>query len=79
MLFKVYSKENCAHCTRAVFLLTQANEDFEVLKLGEDYDREELLETFPGAKTFPQIMLIDSYDEKIIGGADQLQQFLASR
>ncbi len=57
-------------------ILTQADLDFEVWKLGEDYDREELLETFPGAKTFPQILLFDSYDEKIIGGADQLQLFL---
>lgn len=77
--FKVYSKENCSNCTRAILLLTQSGENFEVLKLNEDFDREELFETFPGAKTFPQILLIDSYDEKIIGGADQLQQFLANR
>lgn len=77
MHFQIYSKDNCPHCRRAVALLTQRNISFEELKLDEDYNREELLEMFPQAKTFPQIVIIDSNDEKThVGGADQLQAFL---
>ncbi len=80
MHFEIYSKDNCPHCRRAVSYLINGNHSFDELKLDEDFTREELFELFPQAKTFPQIQLIDSNDEKsYIGGADQLQQFLANR
>jgi glutaredoxin len=43
---------------------------YKVLKLGKDFGREEMLETFPGARTFPQIKI----DGKNIGGWLEFQK-----
>jgi glutaredoxin len=40
--------------------------------LDEDFDREALMETFPGARTFPQIIV----DGKKIGGYTEFKQLV---
>ena len=40
--------------------------------MGEDYSPQELMETFPGARTFPQIIV----DGEKIGGYSALVQIL---
>ena len=78
MKFEIYSKDNCPYCIRAVSLLTVKHQDnFEVFKLGEDFTREELLEKFPQAKTFPQIQAIKDDGEIVyIGGFVELNELL---
>lgn len=44
--------------------------EFEYFQLGRDFTREEMIEKFPTARTFPQIIFMG---EKI-GGYDQLKQ-----
>jgi glutaredoxin 3 len=46
--------------------------DFIYKELGKDFDREEILERFPGARTFPQIIV----DGNAVGGFDQFAQYL---
>jgi glutaredoxin len=76
MEFIIWSKENCPHCTRAVFKLTQANLPFRELKVGTDFSREELLEKFPNARTYPQIEFNSGIETIHIGGADDLEKWL---
>ena len=45
-------------------LAEQKQYDLTVKMLDEDFDRETLMETFPGARTFPQIIV----DGNKIGG-----------
>ena len=68
MKVEVYSKDSCPYCVKAINLLETTDLDFEVHKLGEDFSREELLEWFPDARTFPVVTL----DNMWIGGYDQL-------
>jgi hypothetical protein len=57
----------------AVALLTQRDLPFKEFKLGREFTREELLEQFPSAKTFPQIKLIsEGGNELKIGGYEDL-------
>jgi len=67
----IYTKENCVFCTRAKALLEPYNP--KILKLDEDFNREQFFEIFPTAKTFPQIII---NDEKI-GGFTELEQWMA--
>lgn len=76
MKFQIYSKENCPYCTRAVFILQTRNLQFEELKLGNDFSREEILAKFPSAKTFPQIQLVTEDGEQYIGGYNELVNYL---
>lgn len=69
MNIEIYSKDQCHFCDRAVHkaqAMMQERSDIklEVYKLGKDFGREEMLENFPGARTFPQIKI----DGENIGG-----------
>ena len=46
--------------------------DLTYKMLDEDFDREALMETFPGARTFPQIIV----DGKKIGGYTEFKQLV---
>lgn len=65
----IYGKDGCSFCQRAKSLCESYGFDFEYLTMGEDYTREQLFETFPGAKTVPQIVVnglkIGSYNELV--------------
>ena len=68
----IYGKEGCSYCERARALCESQGLKFEYLIMGEDYSRETLLETFPGAKTVPQIVVNGSK----IGGYTELLNYI---
>ena len=79
MKIEIYSKELCGYCLMAERLAQEIidnypNQDNSYIKLtlDEDYTREQLLEKFPGAKTFPQITI----DGITIGGYNQFYEYL---
>lgn len=69
MKIEIWSKDNCPQCDAAIKFASNLTENLIVKKLGTDFEREDILETFPGARTFPQIIV----DEEKIGGWDQLR------
>ena len=70
MKVEIYSKPQCPYCDMAKRLAEQKGYDLTYKMLNEDFDRETLMETFPGARTFPQI-IVDG--EKIGGYTDYAQ------
>lgn len=68
----IYGKPMCPFCDRAKALCEQRGFDFEYRTLGVDYTKEELLETFPGARTVPQIVV----NGLKIGGYEQFANYL---
>ena len=54
-------------------LCEQKGIDYTYKMFGEDFSREELMETFPGARTFPQIIV----DGDKIGGYTELKEHLS--
>jgi len=66
----IYGKTQCPYCDMAKNLCEQKGLDFEYKQLGTDFDRDEMLSTFPGARTFPQIIL----DGQKIGGYTELKE-----
>ena len=71
-LIEIYSKDNCVHCVSAKSLLTTRNKQFTEHKLGVDYTREQILEMFPNARSFP-IIVVDGFN---IGGFTELNKIL---
>tara|TARA_X000001316_G_C899663_1_gene18335 strand:- start:167 stop:397 length:231 start_codon:yes stop_codon:yes gene_type:complete len=74
MNIEIYSKDHCPYCDMAVHkaqAMMQERSDIKVSvkKLGEDFGREEMLENFPGARTFPQIRI----NGENIGGWQEFQ------
>lgn len=69
----VWSKYHCPYCDQAKALLTQRGIEFEERKIGDGYEKEDLLEAVPGARTVPQIFL----DDKLIGGFTELKAYFA--
>lgn len=75
-MYKVFSKDDCPWCSRAVFALETFDKDFQVLKLGKDFSREEFLEKFGNYdhNTFPAILK----DGAFIGGFSELKSEIFS-
>lgn len=71
-MIEIYSKDNCTYCTSTKNLLDTRNKLFTEYKLGVDYTREQLLEKFPNARTFP-VVVIDGFH---IGGFNELNKIL---
>ena len=70
----VFSRPGCPHCVRAKGMLRDAGIEFEELILNRDYTDRTLRATAK-ATTYPQVFV----DGELIGGADKLAQWLATR
>ena len=68
----VWSKENCPHCVEAKQLLNLHDIPFEERKIGDGWDREQLLEHVPTARSVPQIFVYGQY----VGGLEDLKTYI---
>ena len=78
MKIEIYSKTNCVYCDKAVHIAQQmiqetSEHSYDKYMLDEDFTREELLEKFPNARTFPQIVI----DGENIGGYSNFLNYLS--
>ena len=73
MKAEIFGKTDCIHCEKAKILCAQKGISFDYQELGRDFEMGLILERFPGARTFPQIIV----DGKHIGGFDDLEAFLS--
>ena len=71
-MIEIYSKPNCSFCTRAKKLLENNNIQYIEHRLNVNFTREQLLEKFPSAKTYP-VVVIDGFN---IGGYTELKEQL---
>lgn len=67
----VWSKPDCPYCVMAEKLLQNKGIEIEERKIGFGWNREQLLESVPNARTVPQIFL----DGKHIGGYEDLKKY----
>lgn len=65
----VWSKPDCPACTTAQTLLKNKGYEIEERKIGFGWNREQLFEAVPNARSVPQIFINDQY----IGGLSELQ------
>ena len=70
----IYSKDNCSFCDKAVRqaqqMVQESSNKYVVYKLGVDFEMEDMMNLFPSARTFPQIVV----DGKNIGGYTEFSQ-----
>jgi len=71
-MIEIYGKPMCPFCDKAKALCEQRGYNYEYKTLGTDYTKEELLETFPGARTVPQIVI----NGNKIGGWEQMVKYI---
>lgn len=72
MHYVIYTKDDCPYCQMAKTELRGVGAFFSEQKLYRDFTREQILEKFPTAKTFPIIVL----DGFVLGGYTQLKEHL---
>ena len=70
-MIEIYGKTQCPYCDMAKRLCETKEYKFVYKQLGEDFQREDVLELFPGARTFPQIKI----DGENIGGYQELEKW----
>jgi glutaredoxin len=71
-MIEIYGKPQCPFCDRAKALCETRLLPYKYFQLGTDFTRDEVLEMFPGARTFPQIKV----NGNSIGGYDKLGNYL---
>lgn len=72
MTVEIWGKPACPYCVKAKALCEKLNIEYTYKQLGVDFDREQVFEAFPEARTFPQIKI----NGKSIGGYDQLASYI---
>jgi len=70
----LFSKPGCPHCARARKMLGDADYRFEEIELGSDGVSYSSLQAVTGHGTTPQVYI----DGKLVGGADELANWLAA-
>ena len=68
----IYGKPACPYCTKAKQLCDVRGYQYEYQEMGTDFEREYILENFPGARTFPQIVV----NGLKVGGYDQFTKYI---
>ena len=68
----VFSKDNCVFCDKAIALAKLNKYNLTVQKLGVDFTMEDMMEKFPTARTFPQILI----DGEGIGGYTEFKALI---
>lgn len=71
-MIEIWGKSSCPYCEAAKQLCETRNLPYVYKQLDVDFTRDEILETFPGARTFPQIIVSGTK----IGGYDKLTAYL---
>jgi glutaredoxin-like protein len=70
----VFTRKGCSHCARAKQALQSAGIAFDELVLNRDYS-DNTLRAVTAGTSFPQVFV----NGELVGGADQLESWLASR
>jgi len=71
-MIQIWGKPACPSCEKAKRTLDNMNIDYEYRQLGVDFDRDEILEHFPGARTFPQIVI----NGEKVGGYEKMVDYI---
>lgn len=71
-MIEIWGRPGCGYCEAAKRLCEQRSLPYNYYQLGEQFAREELLEMFPTAKTYPQIKVGGTY----VGGYNELTTYL---
>lgn len=79
-MIEIWGRVGCSFCNKAKYLCQAHRYQYIYKTLGEDFTREELLEQFPTARTFPQIRYVDHQgaemtESKYIGGYDEFKKW----
>ena len=68
-MIEIWSKPQCPFCDKAENLCKQKNLEYKKYMLDVDFSREDLVEKFPSARTFPQITI----NGELIGGYTEFE------
>lgn len=71
-MIQIYGKPQCPSCVKAKQFCETRQLKYEYKELGKDFDREQVFEIFPTARTFPQIIV----GENKVGGYEQFIEYV---
>jgi glutaredoxin len=71
-MITIWGKPACPSCMKAKATCESRQLQNEYKELGKDFTREQVFEKFPGARTFPQIIV----GSNKVGGYEQMLAYL---
>lgn len=74
--YTVYAKTDCTFCKKAIFLFEQSRLPFIVVVVDKNLEFLEEIKQQTGHKTVPIILEHEQNAVKLIGGSDDLENYL---
>ena len=71
-MIEIYGKKECNYCLKAKSYLDVRNLEYTYKELDTDFNREEMMDRFPTAKSYPQVRI----NNKTIGTFDQMVSYI---
>lgn len=71
-MIEIWGKPACPSCLKAKQLCETRQFKYQYKELGKDFEREQVFEEFPTARTFPQIKI----NGNAIGGYEQFVEYI---
>jgi len=71
-MIEIWGKPMCTSCLKAKQFCETRGFKYTYKELDKDFTREQVFETFPGARTFPQIKVFS----KNVGGYEQFISYV---
>ena len=71
-MIEIWGKSNCPNCHKAKMFCETRNLDYIYKQLDVDFTREQVMDKFPTARVFPQVVI----NGKPIGSYDQMTTYI---
>ena len=76
-MITIWGKPACPSCMKAKATCESRQLQYEYKELGKDFTREQVFEKFPGARTFPQIIVGSNITPRSISKYCPVQKTIA--
>jgi glutaredoxin len=75
-MITIYTRDGCSFCDKAKQIMNENNMKYTEMIIGENIQREEVIQKFPGIKLLPIIVNVDG---TLLGGYDALVKHMQQK
>lgn len=75
-MITIYTRDGCSFCDKAKHLMNENNMKYAEMIIGENIQREDVIQKFPNIKLLPIIVNVDG---TLLGGYDDLVKYMQQK
>lgn len=75
-MITIYTRDGCSFCDKAKQIMNENNMKYAEMIIGENIQREDVIQKFPNIKLLPIIVNVDG---TLLGGYDDLVKYMQQK